>query len=62
MRSVRVLFDNDNFSYQTSISANSTAKSLSEYFLGKMFNIANYPIENMAKCTRVEFEGNFYTV
>lgn len=40
--------------WETSISAQSTQKSINEYFLNKYFNVGIYPIEKMEKVIKAE--------
>lgn len=45
MRIVRVIFDESQYNYQTSI--NGTRKEIGNYFRGSSLNVANYPDEIM---------------
>ena len=58
LNSVKVLFNNTEYNYQTSVSATATKESVTHYFVGKKFNLGAYPVEDMQVCTGIEFTNN----
>jgi len=58
LNSVKVLFADPSYNYETNVSAQSTEKSVDEYFVGKSFNLGIFPKEDFQKCTAVEFTNN----
>lgn len=58
LNSVKVLFDNPQHNYTTDVSAQSTEQSASSYFVGKQFDMGQYPIENLQTCKAIEFTNN----
>lgn len=58
LNTVKVMFLDKKYNYETDVSASSTLKSTTEYFVGKYFNVGTYPKENMQKCTKIIFYKN----
>ena len=58
LNSVKVLFNNPQYNYSTSVSANTTEASAKEYFVKKQFNVGAYPAEIMRTCIAIEFTDN----
>lgn len=58
LNSVKVLFADSSFNYETSVSATATKKEATNYFVGKWFNVGLYPVENMQQCIGIEFTDN----
>ena len=58
LNSVKVLFADTSYNYMTNVSAQSTEQTVSEYFVGKRFNLGASPIEDMQTCIGVEFINN----
>ena len=55
---VKVKFEDEKYNYETSVSDLSTKGSCEKYFIGKMFNLGCYPINNLQKCISIEFLTN----
>jgi hypothetical protein len=55
MNSVKVIFNNPENNYTTSVSSNTTKESAEKYFVGTSFNIASYPYEMLKECIAIEF-------
>jgi hypothetical protein len=55
MNSVKVIFDNKENNYTTSVSSKTTKESAKKYFVGTSFNIAPYPYEIFEECISIEF-------
>ena len=53
MRTVRVMFSESQYNYQTTI--NGTRAEIAAYFRGASLNVANYPEENTKSPVRLEF-------
>ena len=58
LNKVIVKFENPNYNYSTSVSSKTNSVSAKQYFVNKFFNIGAYPIENLQKCTSIEFIEN----
>lgn len=58
LNSVKVIFQDTKYNYETNVSANSTEKDCNNYFVGKYFNLGSYPREDMQKCISIEFTNN----
>jgi hypothetical protein len=56
MKSVKVIFKDSKYNYTTSVNEKATDNEIRRYFIGQMFNIGCYPIENMQQCIDVEIE------
>lgn len=52
---VKVIFDNPKYNYSTNVSGNTTEEQARDYFVGKSFNVAPYPKEEMATPINIEF-------
>lgn len=48
---VEVLFADSKHNYKTSVNGNCSDESIQVYFVGKSFNVAQYPQENIQICT-----------
>ena len=59
MNSVKVIFNNKENNYTTSVSINTTNESAKKYFVGTSFNIACYPYEIFKKCIAIEFISQY---
>lgn len=55
LNTVKVLFENHDYNYSTSVSHNITEEGCKGYFVGKSFDMGAYPLENMQKCIGIEF-------
>jgi hypothetical protein len=58
LNSVKVIFEDEKYNYETNVSADSTKKSCEQYFVGKFFDVGSYPVENLQKCISIEFIDN----
>jgi len=58
LNTVKVLFTDSKYNYETNISANSTEQTAKEYFVNKYFDLGVYPKEDMQKCIGIEFTDN----
>lgn len=58
MHSVKVMFADEKYNYVTSISPQSTEESAKKYFVGKFFDMGCFPVEDLQKCTGIEFSFN----
>lgn len=54
MKSVKVIFKDSKYNYSTSVNGKCTNDEIRKYFIGQMFNIGCYPVENMQECIDVE--------
>ena len=52
---VKVKFKDPKYNYTTSMSASMTKESAEKYFIGKSFNVGEYPKENMKEVVDIEF-------
>src|SRR5574343_112446 len=55
---VKVLFEDSKYNYSTDVSAETTKESAEAYFVGKYFDMGIFPVENLQKCTGIEFADN----
>lgn len=53
---ITVFFNDCTKSYKTNVSAQSTVKSVTKYFLNTSFDVGNYPNENIQKCIGLHFQ------
>lgn len=58
LNSVKVFFEDSANNYETSVSSQTTEDSAKKYFVGSRFNVGCYPVEDMQKCTGIEFTDN----
>lgn len=58
LNSVKVLFADSSYNYETNVSVNTTKESASKYFIGQDFDLGIYPAENMQTCIGIEFTDN----
>ena len=58
LNTVKVLFTDSKYNYETNVSANATEQTTKEYFVGKYFDLGIYPKEDMQKCIDIEFTDN----
>lgn len=58
LNTVKVIFADSKYNYETNVSANSTEQTASEYFVNKYFDLGIYPKEDMQKCIGIEFTDN----
>jgi len=58
LNTVKVLFTDSKYNYETNVSANSTEQTASEYFVNKYFDLGIYPKEDFQKCIGIEFTDN----
>lgn len=58
LNTVKVLFTDSKYNYETNVSANSTEQTASEYFVNKTFDLGIYPKEDFQKCIGIEFTDN----
>jgi hypothetical protein len=58
LNSVKVIFADEKYNYETSMSANSTEQTVKKYFVGKRFNVEAYPKQDLKECINIEFTDN----
>ena len=58
LNTVKVLFTDSKYNYETNVSSNSTEQTAKEYFLNKTFDLGIYPKEDFQKCIGIEFTDN----
>jgi len=58
LNTVKVFFEDATNNYITSVSSQATKTTTTQYFVGKMFNVGAYPVEDMQKCIGIEFTDN----
>lgn len=58
LNTVKVLFTDSKYNYETNVSSNSTEQTAKEYFVNKYFDLGIYPKEDMQKCIGIEFTDN----
>ena len=58
LNSVKVLFADEQYNYETNVSAQTTEQTASRYFVGQVFNIGCYPCEDIQTCIGIEFTDN----
>ena len=57
LNTVKVLFTDSKYNYETNVSANSTEQTAKEYFVNKYFDLGVYPKEDMQKCIGIKFNN-----
>ena len=55
MKTIKVIFENPDYNYITSVNLKTTDKENIDYFVNTVFNVGCYPVENMQKCIKIEF-------
>lgn len=55
MNSVQVMFSDPKYNYITSVSAQLTEKSCTDYFVGAAFNVGQYPTDDYQRCVNIKF-------
>jgi len=55
MNAVKLIFKNKEYNYTTSVSNKVGLEEAKEYFLGTIFNLGSYPIENLQECIDIKF-------
>jgi len=58
MNSVQVMFNDPKYNYITSVSAQSSEKSCTDYFVGETFNMGQYPKDDYQRCVNIKFINN----
>lgn len=58
LNSVKVIFTDSQYNYETNVSATTTEQTAKEYFVNKTFDLGSYPKENYQKCIAIEFTDN----
>jgi hypothetical protein len=58
LNSCKVHFDDSQYDYETSLSADTTEITAMQYFVGKQFNVGSYPQEIMKTCKGITFTDN----
>lgn len=58
LNTVKVLFTDSKYNYETNVSSNSTEQTAKEYFVNKTFDLGIYPKEDFQKCIGIEFTDN----
>lgn len=58
LNTVKVIFADSKYNYETNVSSNSTEQTAKEYFVNKYFDLGIYPKEDMQKCIGIEFTDN----
>ena len=58
LNTVKVLFSDAKYNYNTNLSSHSTEETARDYFVGKFFDLGKHPNENMQKCIGIEFTDN----
>ena len=58
LNSVKVMFQDSQYDYETNVSADSTKESAEAYFLNTLFDVGVFPIENLQECISIEFTDN----
>jgi hypothetical protein len=53
MKAVKVIFADNQYNYTTSVNPKATNEELKKYFVGAVFNLGVYPVENMQKCINI---------
>jgi hypothetical protein len=60
LNSVKVLFKDSEYNYETNVSHQATKMSCEAYFIGKRFNLGRYDNEDFQRCIGIEFtDKNF---
>ena len=60
MKTVKVVFENKEYNYVTSVNPLSTEWELCSYFIGTSFNVAPFPAEQAEKCIEILIDGVLY--
>lgn len=55
MKAIKVIFLDSKYNYVTSVNPQACEEGLKRYFIGSLFNIGRFPIENFQKCINIEF-------
>ena len=58
LNTVKVLFTDSKYNYETNVSSNSTEQTAKEYFVNKTFDLGTYTKEDCQKCIGIEFTDN----
>ena len=58
MNSVQVRFNDPKYNYITSVSAQSSKQSCTDYFVGEAFNVGQYPKDDYQRCVDIKFINN----
>ena len=58
MKAVKVMFADSQYDYTTSVNPQVTDEELKKYFVGAVFNLGAYPVENMQKCIDIIIQTN----
>jgi len=58
MNSVQVMFNDPKYNYITSVSAQSSKQSCTDYFVGEAFNMGQYPKDDYQRCVDIKFINN----
>jgi hypothetical protein len=58
LNSVKVKFSDKSNNYWTSVSEKATKESCKAYFVGQIFNVGIYPVEDLQECIGIEFRDN----
>jgi len=58
MNSVQVMFNDPKYNYITSVSAQSSERSCTDYFVGETFNLGTYPKDDFQRCVDIKFINN----
>jgi hypothetical protein len=58
LNSVKVMFQDSQYNYETNVSAETTKESAEAYFLNTLFDVGVFPRENMQECISIEFTDN----
>ena len=61
LSSVDVIFENAAHNYSTSMSKKTTEEDAKKYFIGQVFNVGAYPIEDMQEPISIKFHAPTYT-
>jgi len=55
VNSVQVMFNDPKYNYTTSVSAQSSERSCTDYFVGEAFNMGQYPKDDYQRCVDIKF-------
>lgn len=58
MPDVDVKFKNSKYNYSTSVSFNTSRQDALKYFVGSVFNMGEYPKENLQRCVSIKYNNH----
>lgn len=54
MKTIKIIFENPDYNYITSVNPKTTEEENRKYFVGASFNLGAYPLEDFQKCIDIK--------